>query len=182
VLANGFIPTINTLRYQQIPYITANYELGKSTIYDLKYTPDWKYDPDTELESYAIRREPGSEVVLSLINRSNNDSVNVSVNTGKLPADLCVWAYRVNKYVDPAAKYGFGEKERRSNYRTTGWREGIITRPELLFMGKNPGKLDLKLDNFAKDEFVQIVFSSGNTGSYSVEDMPCNYFLNTHPK
>jgi len=182
VLANGFIPTINTLRYQQIPYITANYELGKSTIYDLKYTPDWKYDPDTELESYAIRREPGSEVVLSLINRSNNDSVNVSVNTGKLPADLCVWAYRVNKYVDPAAKYGFGEKERRSNYRTTGWREGIITRPELLFMGKNPGKLDLKLNNFAKDEFVQIVFSSGNAGSYSVEDMPCNYFLNTHRK
>ena len=71
--------------------------MGKSTIYDLKYTPDWKYDPDTELESYAIRREPGSEVVLSLINRSNNNSVNVSVNTGKLPADLCVWAYRVKK-------------------------------------------------------------------------------------
>ena len=182
VLANGFIPTINVLRYQQIPYISANYELGKSIIYDLKYTPDWKYDPETELESYAIRREPGKEVVLSLINRSANDSVNVSVNTRDLPADLCVWAYRVNKYTDPAAKYGFGEKERRSNYRTAGWRENVITRPELLFMGKNPGKLALKLDNFAKDEFVQIVFSSGTAGSYSVDDMPCNYFLNTHRK
>ena len=182
VLANGFIPTINFLRYQQIPYISANYELGKSTIYDLKYTPDWKYDPKTELESYAVKRKLGNEVVLSLINRSRQNSVDISVNTGDLPSQLTVWAYRVNKYADEPAKYGFGEKERRSNYRTTGWRENVITRPELLFMGKNPGKLALKLDNFAQDEFIQIVFSSGNAGSYSVDDMPCNYFLNTHRK
>ena len=180
VLANGFIPTINFLRYQQIPYITANYELGKSTIYDLKYTPDWKYDSATELESYAIRRDSGKEIILSLINRSHKNSVEVKVNTGDLPEQLTVWAYRVNKYIDEPAKYGFGEKERRSNYKTAQWREGVITRPELLFMGKNPGKLALKLDNFAKDEFVQIVFSNAAAGTYSVNDLPCNYFLTDH--
>ncbi|MBE6366385.1 MAG: hypothetical protein E7052_00545 [Lentisphaerae bacterium] len=177
VLANGFIPTINFLRYQQIPYITANYELGKSSIYDLEYTPDWKYDPKTELESYAICRDLGKEVILSLINRSRQNSVKVEVNTGKLPENLTVWAYRVNKYIDEPFKYGFGEKERKSNYRTSGWREGVITRPELLFAGKNPGKIALKLDNFAKDEFVQIVFSNTSAGSYSVNDLVCNYFL-----
>ena len=177
VLANGFMPTINYLRYQQIPYITANYELGKSIIYDLKYTPDWKNDATTELESYAIRRDLGQEMVLSLINRSAKNSVDVSVDTKDLPEHLSVWAYRVNKYDDVPAKYGFGEKERRLNYRSTGWRENVITRPELLFMGRNPGKLALHLDDFPKDEFVQIVFSGTSGGTYSINDLPCNYFL-----
>lgn len=183
VLANGFIPTVNFLRYQQIPYITANAELGKSTIYDLKYTPDWKNDPATELESYCIRRDSGNEMIFSVINRASRDSVQATLDTAGLGGHLTVWCYRIMRYPDDVdMTYGFGEKERKSNYRATGWREGVIARPELVYSGDNPGKLELKLDHFPTGEFAQFVISGSDAGVYSVDGMPKNYFLTVTPK
>ncbi len=182
VLANGFIPVINTLNYQQIPYVSASYELGKSSICDLAYVPDWKNDPETELESYCIQRDPGGEVVFSVINRSNSDTAQVRIDTAKLPLHLTVWCCRVRKYQDAAAKYGFGERERRSNYLATGWREGLITRPELLYSGDKPGKLEVVLKDFPKDEFAQIIIAPVPGGIYSVDGQPCNYFFATTRK
>ncbi len=177
VLANGFIPVINFLNYNQIHYVSASYELGKSTIFDLACTPDWKNDPKTELESYCIRRDQGGELIFSVINRAKTDTAQITLHTEKLPADLTVWCYRVRKFQYTNSKYGFGERERRSNYLTAGWREGLITRPELLYSGKNPGKLEITLKDFPKDEFAQIVIAPVAGGVYSVEGQPCNYFL-----
>ena len=182
VLANGFIPVINTLNYQQIPYVSASYELGKSSICDLDYAPDWKNDPKTELESYCIQRVSGNEVVFSIINRSKSDTAQVWIDTAKLPPHLTVWCCRVRKYQDDAAKYGLGERERQSNYLATGWREGLITRPELLYSGDNPGKLEVVLKDFPKDEFAQIVIVPTPGGVYSVDGQPCNYFFATTRK
>ena len=178
VLANGFIPTINFLSYQQIPYVTANAELGKSTGYNLKYTPDWKNDASTELESYCIQRNAGKELVFSVINRSTQDSIQATLDVAGLGTNLTVWCYRIMRYPDNKKwKYGFGERERKSNYSATGWREGVIAAPELVYSGKNPGKLKLKLDNFPNGEFAQFIISNSDGGVYSVNNMPQNFFL-----
>ncbi len=182
VMANGFVPAIHSLRFQQIPYLTANAELGKTSILNLKYTPDWKNDPKTELETYATTRNISGETVFSIINRGNNPVVEVEL---QLPQDReCqIWEYRIDKYRDGASEpYGLGEKNVRENYRDFRWREGLAASPRLLRQGKLNGNFKYRSEDFGKDEFRQLVISPTPAGVYSVNDMPHNYFFTATPE
>lgn len=183
VLGNSFIPAIHTLRYQQIPFLTANAEIGKTSIADLKYTPDWKNDPKTELETYCTRRDHGGEIVFSAINRSeHNRKVALEI---EIPGqeNIQIWEYRVDRYDDKnPLTYGLGEKDIRRNYRQYRWREGLVTTPRLVYQGKNPGTFRHEFTEFGNGELRQLVISKAIAGVYAVNAMPVNYFLATVPQ
>lgn len=181
VMSNGFIPAIHGLKYQQVPYLTANAEIGKTSILDLPCSPDWKNDPKTEWETYANTRAAGGETIFSIINRSDSDTVECKLSpASKLPCQI--WEYRIDKYNDgPSLPYGLGEKDIRENYRLCRWREGLVTRPRILYQGTLPDGFHYKASGFPKNELRQLVISSVPAGVYSVNDMPCNYFFAATP-
>ncbi len=183
VLANGFIPAIHTLRYQQIPFLTANAEIGKSSIVDLKYTPDWKSDSKTDLETYCIRRDSGGEIIFSAINRAAQvRNAVVEMEIPEKGRNIQVWEYRIDRYDDKSpSRYVLGEKDIRRNYRHYRWREGLVTTPVLIYQGINPGRLKHTFTNFAPGELRQIVISRSPAGVYSVNAMPANYFFTRVP-
>ena len=85
VLALGWIPSLTygdpeTKR----PFATATLEMGNSNPIDTKYTPDWKSDPETKLESYVMKRMNGEDVVMSLISheeKAKTFTINIDVST-----------------------------------------------------------------------------------------------------
>jgi lysophospholipase L1-like esterase len=177
VMSNGFIPAVHGLKYQQVPFLTANAEIGKTSILNLSYTPDWKKDPKTELETYANTRAIGGETVFSILNRAKTDTVECHLALLSV-RPLQIWEYRIDKYDDgPSLPYGLGEKDIRANYRQHRWREGLLTRPRLLHQGSLTDGFRYRASGFVPGEFRQLVISEAPAGVYSVNHMPCNYFF-----
>jgi hypothetical protein len=79
----------------------------------LRYTPDWKNDPQTKLESYCSQRRNGGETIYSFINRSDAPDIEISLDLSTFAPNLSIWEYRIERYQDKlTTKYVFGEKDR----------------------------------------------------------------------
>ena len=52
-----------------IAQMRAVYETGKTLPVDARYSPDWKKDPATPVESYSVRRRHTDDILISFVNR-----------------------------------------------------------------------------------------------------------------
>ncbi len=178
-IALGWIPELTYVdEIDQRPFITAAYEMGRLTTVNMDYSPDWKKDASTNLESYPMRRETG-EYLLSLINNEEKaGTFEVKVNLNSLELDknrnIAVWAYRVENALE--FKGQTSEKASRKIYRETGWKMDMVARPELLYLGKYTGELTLKMP-LNPLELTVIEITDNSAGLYSVDGLPCNFYL-----
>ncbi len=184
VLALGWIPSLTYGdEVARRPYAQAAYEVGNCTIADVRYSPDWKRDKDTNVESYAMRRQGDEGYLLSFINHADApETVPVSLDLGSFELDrdgrVFVWEY----VVQDAGEYDGCATERfgRSAYRSTGWQLDRVTRRRLVYVGPWREQLDLDLE-MTPLLLHQLYVTTQPAAVYSEDDLPANYLFGRMP-
>ena len=85
ILALGWVPQTSYPRANVVPTLRATYESGALVPIDARYTPDWKGDWETQMESHAMTRTDSSDKLLSFINRAHaTNDVPVAIDLDSL--------------------------------------------------------------------------------------------------
>ena len=184
VLAMGWIPS---LVYGDViarrAFIQAAYEIGNCSTVPLRYSPDWKRDKKTHIESYAVQRRDDDGYMVSFISHEEKSkSVPVELDLGSYNPDregqVFVWQY----VVENANEYkGIGTEDLvRNMYTDTGWQIDRVTRRKLVYAG--PFRDTLALDITMEPLLLyQLTVSTQPFGVYSENRLPANYLFSTQP-
>ncbi len=184
VLALGWVPSIT---YGDLdsrrPYLTAAYQVGKGDMPDVVMTPDWKVDPKTDLESYALRRRGDSGVLLSLIDHEkgrrklpavqiNRDSLGLA--RGK---NLFVWRYEIANAHD--YKNQLSEPLAAQTYRQSGWELDRVTIRGLArtHTGDQLAGITIENPESVPLQLYQYYFTTAPALVYAVDSLPQNYLF-----
>ena len=177
-LALGWIPKLENsdiLRYR--PFVTAAFQIGNTTPVDAQYTPDWKRDPDSDVESYVVRRDAGQERLLSLISHEKKArTVPITIDTKSLgfntSQNLYIWGYRIADATN--WKDAIAEQEAQDAFAKGGWQLDRITIPELLYSGawQPQLKLDISLN---PDQLYMVSISTQPAAIYSENNMAATF-------
>lgn len=108
---------------KKLPFIEAAYETRSMQWVEADLDPDWRVDPSTEIEAYALKH--GRAAVISVIDHreSGSTSATISADVAKLGLDrgkpIHAWVYAARDIREswPALP----EAVRRRLYRETGW-------------------------------------------------------------
>ncbi len=177
LLALGWIPAIEFGELNGLAVIRAAYETGDATPIDPEYSPDWKRDPSTEVESYAVRRVGCSDILISVINRgSHKADIPFSINLGTLgfypEARINIWGTAI----DSAGRPPIADRTLREYYRKDYIRRDMITSPQLLYSGPVSKPFKYNISNLDVDKLFQFVITASPAAVYSVGDLTQNYF------
>ena len=183
VLALGWIPRTHLYAQNDAAVIRAAYQTGHMDPADVNYSPDWKTDPTTDVESYAGRREDSGDVVLSFINRGQTrKDIPVSVDLASMGfrADTRINIFR--QHLD-MARAGqtldemLSDRELKANWRERGVLRGArLSQPELVYSGSANGQCSFVLDGIAPHAMEQLLVVSSPMSLFSVDDLPLNGF------
>ena len=184
VLALGWIPRTHLYGYNDLAVIRARKHIGHMDPVNVRYSPDWKRDPNTDVESYAGRREGCGDVVLSFINRGKAAAdVQVEIDMGTLgfPASARVNAYRQRLDLSRAGRTReemLSDAEIKRNWLKRGVLRGArLTDPELLYSGKASGMAGFKLSGIGTNGMEQILVVPSPVSIFSVDGQPLNGFF-----
>ena len=180
ILALGYMPTVYHVVLNQMPFIQAAYEIGNREVIDAEYSPDWKKDSKTKIESYVVRKNQGDEVIFSFINRNpHKKQIPISIDLAsiniKMGSPVYIWEYSIDNIEAP--RQALTQKENMDIYQKYRWRENLITAPRLLYSGPAKEKFNAIL-HIAEGNMSQIVVSQTCAGVYSNNDKLKNYFFN----
>lgn len=182
LLALGWIPTLadstdNLLNH--LDFVRAAYETGNADPLNAVYTPDWKKDPGTKIESYAVRRRDSSDVLMSFINRTGKTGdVPVSVDLASLgfkPAErINIWGMKVDKDTEP--RYTASDAEWKAARDKQHWLGGLVTAPELLYSGPAAGTWRETVKSLADNQLYQLLITPSPLAVYALDGLGANYF------
>ncbi|MGC9316632.1 MAG: sugar-binding protein, partial [Armatimonadota bacterium] len=162
---------------RKLPYIEAAYETRRMRWLEADLQPDWRVDPDTEIEAYALRH--GDCAVLSVIDhRDAAGSATVSADTRGLGLDPQRPVYaRVYSMRDIRESWpALPEKMRRQLYRDSGWALDTVARLVDVQVIEAPGdRLELSLPT-VQHILTMALLSSSPAGIYSVDGMRANFW------
>ena len=185
VLALGWLPyPAQGVSLYPIDVMRAVRQSGNLLPIDARYSPDWKRDRHTQVESHAVRREDGRDVLVSFINRAaaTND-IPVSVDLGSLGfADgerLNVWEMTPRE--DPArgVRYFLSDAEIRANWRKGINAGGTFLDSHLVWSGPARGAYAHVLKAVGTDRMRQLLFVPGPAAFYAIGERPCDYHYAT---
>ena len=180
VLALGWIPSLTYgSDVGRLPFARAAYEMGNSHQVNGRYSPDWKTDPKTNVESYLTRREDGAGYVLSLISheeRTSDVPVTLDLSGLDLVRGRQVWVW--DHQAEDALEYNGSVTERiaRANYMRNGWHLDRVLQRRLLYAG-TPGErlaVNLPLEPLI---LHQLTITSLPAAVYSEDNLPNNYLF-----
>ena len=184
VLALGWIPRTHLYGFNDLAVIRARKQIGHMDPANVRYSPDWKRDAITDIESYAGRREGCGDVMISFINRGKSVSdVAVRVDMGSLGFSSRM---RINVYRQrlDLARAGMTREEMLSDAEIKrNWIErGILrgsrlTDPELLYSGNASGTGRFTLDGIATNAMEQLLAVPSPVSIFSVDGQPLNGFF-----
>ena len=189
-LALGWIPCFQYYAEKQpLAPVRAAFEVGNAEPIKVSFTPDWKRDPNTDVEAYALRRSNSNDCLLSFINRGNAKDLPVTIELDSLGfADN----ERVNIWRMPVWRFGYdipknecktgdyfylANKEYRELYRKYGWTRGFVGAPNLVFSGNASGLFKDTVPALERDHMVQYIISPSPLSVYSVNDLAANYYF-----
>lgn len=181
-LALGWIPSMT---YGDVvgrrPYTQAAYEMGNSSPLAGRYSPDWKHDAESQVESYFTRRVGDTGYILSLISHEQaRKKIPVTIEFDSLELDknerLVVWDH----VVENAQEYKGRVTERlaKSVYAATGWHLDRVAQRKLLYAGEYLKKMtfDLSMDPLL---LHQLYITTQPAAVYAEENLPNNYLFNS---
>ncbi|MBI3922011.1 MAG: hypothetical protein HY318_11390, partial [Armatimonadetes bacterium] len=185
ILALGWIPS---LEYCDViasrPFFQAAYEVGNCAPVPARYSPDWKRDKETNLESYTVQRDGDKGYLLSFINHAETkEAVPLHLDLDSLNLDrkgrVFVWEYEVEN----ALEYeGIAtESLARKVYAQTGWQLDRVTRRRLLYAGPYQKQMALEL-NMEPLLLHQLYVTTLPIAVYSENSLPENYLFAGMPK
>ena len=185
VLALGWIPSLTYCGViESRPFFQAAYELGNCRPVPARYEPDWKSDPKTTVESYAVRRNGDDGVLVSFINHLKTpETVPVRIDLDTLGLDrskrLFVWEYRVEDGEEYAGT--LTESMAREVYAETGWHLDRVTKRKLVYAG--PYRKDMEFEIHTEPLILhQLYITTEPAAVYSENNMPANYLFDRMPK
>lgn len=184
VLALGWIPRAHLRFVEEVPVIRAVWQAGHLEPLDVRYTPDWKRDPATAVESYAMRREDAKDVVLSFINRARSPAdvpVSIDLSTLGFTAGERISIYR--QHLDFARAGAdkseiLADREIKEAWRNQGTLRGArISDPELVYSGPANGIFRTAVASLAPDRMEQFFVSASPAVFFSENGMPQSVFM-----
>jgi len=185
VLALGWIPS---LTYCDVigsrPFFQAAYELGNCIPVSARYSPDWKRDTTTQVESYAVQRRADNGYLLSFIHHGQQKTtVPVRIELDSLDLDrarcVFVWEYMVENAL--AYEGVLTEGLARKTYAETGWHLDRVTHRRLVYAGLCRKQLELQLD-MTPLQLRQLYITAQPVAVYSENSLPANYLFGQMPK
>lgn len=185
ILALGWIPS---LEYCDViasrAFFQAAYEVGNCAPIPARYSPDWKRDKETNVESYTVQREGDNGYLLSFINHAETkETVPIRLDLDSLSLDragrVSVWEYVVENALEYEGTVT--ESLARKAYAETGWQLDRVTRRRLLYAG--PYKKELALEVGMEPLILhQLYVTTEPAAVYSENDLPANYLFAGMPK
>ncbi len=161
---------------RKLPYIEAAYETRRMQWLEADLEPDWRVDPDTEIEAYALKH--GESAVLSVIDhRDDAGTATISADTAKLglDPDRPVYAFVHSLRDSREAWEALPEGERRDVYRESGW--GLESVGKLLDVRviERPGeRIELELPT-TQHILSMAVLSHSPARVFSVDGLRVNF-------
>ncbi len=185
VLAQGWVPD---LTYCDVvasrAFFQAAYEVGNCSPAPVAYSPDWKREKTTNVESYTVRRAGDDGYLMSFISHAESDEkVPVAVDLDSMDLDrggrVFVWEYVVAN----ALEYeGCATEEfTRQAYTETGWQLDRVTDRRLVYSGPYRKELALELD-LAPLSLHQLYVTDEPAAVYSEDGLPGNYLVAHMPQ
>ena len=180
VLAMGWLPS---MEYGDAvacrPFLNAAYEIGNCRNIALGYSPDWKRDRNTKVESYTVQRNGDKGYLLSFINHAEEtERVPVEFELGSLALDrdgpVFVWEYVVADATLFKGRATDGQARR--VYAQTGRQLDRATRRRLIYAGPYRASLQFEL-NMEPLLLHQLYLTSQPVAVYSEDDLPANYLF-----
>ncbi|MDD4018757.1 MAG: hypothetical protein PHV28_12540 [Kiritimatiellae bacterium] len=182
-LAVGWIPMPHgTEAGSFVSHLRAVYETGKTLPLNARYAPDWKKDPKTEIESYAVTRYSARDALLSFVNRKKTAAdIQVEVDLGSLDFNpeerVNVWAYTTWYPSSPAEKQAvLSNGELRAKYRETGTNFDKVADLALVRSGAAKGMFKHVFKDVIANGTAQLVVTPGNAAIASLDGLPSQYF------
>lgn len=180
-LALGWVPAFQYDGEQPLAPVRAAYETGNADPVDVHYTPDWKSDPETNVESYAMRRLGTDDILVSFINRNRtavSQEFTLDLASLKLPEEqrINIWAMPVKRYGKDRKEYFLSNRDYRELYRKNNWQGGFIGAPELVYSGPARGVFRHTRRDWQRDQMIQFVITPSPLSIFSENSLPCNYF------
>ena len=185
VLSLGWIPSLTYCDViESRGFFQAAYEIGNCQPVPARYSPDWKRDKKTDIESYAVRRYGDKGALISFINHTKTkETVPIRIDLDSLNLDqakrVFVWEYRI----EDAEEYGGSvtESMARKAYADTGWQLDRVTRRKLIYAGPYQKQLEFKLRT---EPLIlhQLYITTEPAAVYSENNLPANYLFDQMPK
>lgn len=180
-LAVGWVPNRNPFPAAWFAHVRAVYETGKTLPVNACYTPDWKRDSKTDVESYAVRRHRSRDVLLSFINRSKEVAdipVEVDLSTLGFAKDeeVTVRAYKI--WYPSTMKerlQGLSDREIRAEYVRSGENVDMVSKMTRIFRGRASGLLNHVFYDVIHNGTVQLVVTPGRIAVAAIDGLPSNY-------
>ena len=183
ILALGWIPHSNFTNTLRLPVIRTVYASGYLLPVNVKYTPDWKTDAKTEIESHSVRKVDCGDVLLSFISRRKGvGDLPVTVDLGTLgfAADerINVWKLHVDEErTGNDVKRILPERTLKANWRERGVLDGArITDPELVMSGPATGMFKDVIRDLAENRMEQYLFTASPASIFAENDLPQGRF------
>jgi len=184
VLSKGWIPSlVYGTPIERRAFFQAAYEMGNSASVPARYTPDWKTDRETNVESYASQRLIDNGYLLSFVDHEHTSrTVPITIDLDSLSLDregrIFVWRYTVE---DANTFRGFAtERLVRDTYTNSGWRLEGVTRRELVYAGPYSSTLSFDLETQPL-ELSQFYVTNQSVAVYAEDGLPANYLFGQMP-
>ena len=183
ILTLGWVPRPQGRSFDEVPVIRAVWQGGPMFPCDVRYTPDWKADPATTVESYACRREGTGDVVLSVINRGASAAdIPLKVDLGSLgfAKGRRINVFRQHHDVRRAGTCKeeiLSDAEIKANWTRGVLRGARVSDPELVYSGAAHGWAVLPVAGLESGGLEQFVFAEGPLGLFSENGQPLNAFF-----
>lgn len=188
VLATGWIPEASSSNITELlerrAFFQAAYEIGNCGIVPARYSPDWKRDKETKIESYPMQRNGDAGYLFSFISHLPQIAeVPVELDLSSLKLDengqVFVWKYVAANGLEFKGKVT--EHVARKIYGQSGWQFDRVTKRELVYAGPYVKmlKLNVSMDPLALN---QLYITPQSTAIYSENDLAANYLFSGMPK
>lgn len=162
---------------KKLPYIEAAYETRRMRWIEADLQPDWRVDPTTEIEAYALKH--GDAAVISVIDhRDDAGEAVISADTEALgldpdrPAYAFVYGLRDIRETWPALP----ESLRRTIYREAGWGLDSVARLLDVQVIERPGARIMLTLPTTQHILTMAVLSDSPAGIFSVNGLRVNFW------
>jgi len=155
VLALGWIPNAHegTMR---LGVQNGVWDAGNLWPADVRYSPDWRRDAGTDVESHAMARADADDVLVSFINRGDAADIPVEIDLGtcgfKPGTRVNVWRAHLNLGPNDNAD--------------------TISAPELVYSGAAEGPFRRVVEKLGRDKMEQFLVTASPLSFYAVDGRP----------
>jgi len=167
---------------EKLPFIEAAYETRGLRWIEADLEPDWRVDPETQIEAYALKE--GEAAFISVIDHREDAGgpAVVSADTEKLGLDagrpVYAWTFGVRDIRE--AWPALPEATRREVYRQTGWGLDLVARLLGVEVIEKPGgRIELEIPT-EPHLLRMVMLSNSPAGVFSVGELRTNFWKPTN--